>query len=124
MNIAVFTKLLNNLVTTKVDKFCASNPMINLFKPVIKRVIDNNSYKIYSKLNILADSEGNIDVENILPEMIETLKTMEPYNLKTETLGDIVIGKGSIILNIPMTDRRLVIDSSDLEELITLLKTD
>lgn len=121
MNIDKVLELFNSFLDSKINTFCSSNPLLTLIKPVIKRVVDNNVSKVYSKLSLLADSNGNIDVENILPEMFETLKTMEPYNINTELLGDIVIGKGSIILNIPMTDRVLVIDSNDLNELVTLL---
>ena len=48
---------------------------------------------------------------------------MEPFAIQTEAIGEIVIGKGSIILNIPMTDRRLVINTSDLEELKNLINS-
>lgn len=121
MNIDRTLELFNSFLDNKINSFCCSNPLLGLFKPVIKRVVDNNVSKLYSKVSLLADSNGNIDVENILPEMLDTLKTMEPYNIKTELLGDIVIGKGSIVLNIPMTDRVLVIDSNDLNELVNLL---
>jgi hypothetical protein len=123
MNISIIQRVLNNFIDTKVNNFCSVNPMINLFKPVIKRAIDINVNKLYSKLSVITDSSGNIDVEGIIPEMIENIKNMEPYTINTESIGDIVIGKGSIILNIPMTDRRLVIDSTDLEELKTLLNS-
>ena len=73
--------------------------------------------------SILANKNGDIDVKGMLPEMIDNIKNMEPFTIQTEAIGDIVIGKGSIILNIPMTDRRLVINTSDLEELKNLINS-
>lgn len=123
MNINTIQKLLGNFVDTKLNSFCTTNPLLHLFKPVIKRVVDVNINKMHSKLSILADENGDIDVKGILPEMIDNIKNMEPYTIKTESIGDIVIGRGSIILNIPMTDRRLVINTSDLEELRNLINS-
>jgi hypothetical protein len=123
MNIDTLYKLFGEFVDTKLNSFCTTNPMLQLFKPVIKRVINVNFSKIHSKLSILADVNGDIDVKGILPEMIDNIKNMEPYTIQTEAIGDIIIGKGSIILNIPMTDRRLVINTSDLEELKNLINS-
>lgn len=123
MNINTIQKLLGNFVDTKLNSFCTTNPLLHLFKPVIKRVVDVNINKMHSKLSLLADENGDIDVKGILPEMIDNIKNMEPYTIKTESIGDIVIGRGSIILNIPMTDRRLVINTSDLEELRNLINS-
>ena len=123
MNIDTLQKLFIDFVDTKLNSFCTTNPLLHLFKPVIKRVVDVNINKIHSKLSILADENGDIDVKGILPEMIDNIKNMEPFTIQTEVIGDIVIGRGSIILNIPMTDRRLVINASDLEELKNLINS-
>lgn len=123
MNIETLQKLFMDFVDTKLNSFCTTNPILHLFKPVIKRVVDVNMNKIHYKLSILADENGDIDVKGMLPEMIDNIKNMEPFAIQTEVIGDIVIGKGSIILNIPMTDRRLVINSSDLEELKNLINS-
>ena len=123
MNIDTLQKLFIDFVDTKLNGFCTTNPLLHLFKPVIKRIVDVNMNKIHSKLSILADENGDIDVKGMLPEMIDNIKNMEPFTIQTEAIGDIVIGKGSIILNIPMTDRRLVINTSDLEELKNLINS-
>jgi hypothetical protein len=123
MNIDTLNKLFGEFVDTKLNSFCTTNPILHLFKPVIKRVVDVNMNKIHSKLSILADGNGDIDVKGMLPEMIDNIKNMEPFTIQTEVIGDIVIGRGSIILNIPMTDRRLVINASDLEELKNLINS-
>lgn len=63
----------------------------------------------YSLLN------GNVDVEGILTEMMENLMTTNPFSFKTSFIGDIEIGGGQIKFNLPLTNKRLVLNMSDLE---------
>ena len=120
MNVDKLIEVFNRFIESKLDSFCLTNPVIYLFKPVIIRVVNSTLNKLYPSLTLMS-TDGNIDAEVIIPEMIDNINKMEPFNLHTNMLGEIVIGKGSIILNIPMTDRRLVINSSDLEELKNLI---
>lgn len=58
---------------------------------------------------------GNVDVEGILTEMMENLMTTNPFSFKTSFIGDIEIGGGQIKFNLPLTNKRLVLNMSDLE---------
>lgn len=60
-------------------------------------------------------SYGNVDVEGILTEMMENLMTTNPFSFKTSFIGDIEIGGGQIKFNLPLTNKRLVLNMSDLE---------
>lgn len=121
MNVDKVLEVFRKFIDTKLDSFSVSNPVVGLFKPLIKRVVDNNIQKLVPTLSLLSDSEGNIDIKEILPEMIDNVKSMESFSIHTDIIGEIVIGDGRIILNIPMTDRRLVLDSADLEDLKNLI---
>lgn len=121
MNVDKVLEVFRKFIDTKLDSFSISNPVVGLFKPLIKRVVDNNIQKLVPTLSLLSDSEGNIDIKEIIPEMIDNVKSMEPFSIHTDIIGEIVIGDGRIILNIPMTDRRLVLDSTDLEDLKNLI---
>ena len=55
--------------------------------------------------------------------MMENLMTTQPFIFKTSFIGDIEIGGGSIKLNIPLTDKRLVFDMTDLENFKEMLIT-
>lgn len=122
MNIVNVVNVIKNFAVNKVDSMSISNPMMGFLKPVILRVIDNNISKIAKPLSLIADSQGNIDVENIIPEMIQSVMTVEPFTIPVDVLGDIIIGGGRIVINIPMTDKQLVLGSSDFEEIRNLLK--
>lgn len=114
------TQLINNLkfyLDSEINKVSLSNPLIALMKPIIVRVIDNNFGKIENTLSIIADDSGNIDVEGILEDMFKSITTLPPFPIHTEFLGDIIVGGGLVRLNIPLTDKQLVFNSTDLERL-------
>ena len=114
-----------NKVVSKVKEYAVNqieimaktNPLIGFTKPLIVRIIDNNTDKAEKAISILADSKGNIDVENILPEMINSVMTTEPFTIHTSIIGDVNIGGGRIILNLPFTDKNIVFNTEDLENL-------
>lgn len=95
--------------------------VISFTKPLITRALDKNLSKINKTLELIADENGEIDVEAILSEMIESVMTTEPFTFKTPFMGDINIGGGTIKLNIPLTNKSLVFNGQDLEGFKELL---
>ena len=73
--------------------------------------------------DLIADKDGNIDIENILAEMMENLMTTNPFTFKTSFVGDIEIGGGEIKFNLPLTNKRLVLNMTDLETFKEMLIT-
>ena len=47
--------------------------------------------------------------------MIQSVMNTKPFMLNIPVIGNIEIGNGQIILNIPLTNKRLVLGTSDLE---------
>lgn len=82
---------------------------------IIIRALDKNFSKVSKALDLIADKDGNIDIENILTEMMENLMTTNPFTFKTSFIGDIEIGGGEIRFNLPLTNKRLVLNTTDLE---------
>lgn len=58
-----------------------ANPMIGFMKPLIIRALDKNFSKVSKTLDLIADKDGNIDIENILTEMMENLMTTNPFTI-------------------------------------------
>ena len=81
----------------------------------INQVILGGDPLLGSSLELIADKDGNVDVEGILTEMMENLMTTNPFSFKTSFIGDIEIGGGQIKFNLPLTNKRLVLNMSDLE---------
>lgn len=124
MEISRIIDKLKGYIIDQLDNLAKTNPLIGFTKPLIVRIIDNNINKADKALSLLADKDGNIDVENIMTEMIESVMNTKPFNIHTSFMGDINIGNGNIILNIPFTDKNIVFNNSDLENLKNILISD
>ena len=121
MNVNTLNRKLKEYVNSQVTLLSKDNPMIGLMKPLITRAIDKNVDKAYKFLDLIADNEGNIDVEAVLEEMIQSLMNTKPFTFNTSIIGDIEIGEGLIKLNIPLTDKKLILNQDDINNLKSLL---
>lgn len=115
------TGKLREYIMGQVESLAKTNPMISFVKPLVSRAIDKNFSKVKKTLDLIADENGNVDVENILNEMIESLMTTEPFTFKSSFAGDIEIGGGFIKLNVPLTTKRLVFNQVDLQSFRDIL---
>ena len=117
------TDNLRAYVATQLDTMSKNTPMIGFMKPLITRALDKNFSKVTKALDLIANDEGKIDIENILTEMIENVINTNPFTFKTSFIGDIEIGGGQIKFNLPLTNKRLVLDMTDLEAFKEMLIT-
>lgn len=112
---------LQRYVDMQILELSKTNPMMSFMKPLISRATTNAINKADKALLLLADKEGNIDVEQILSEMSESLMNTAPFTINTSFIGDIVIGNGTIKLGIPFTERNLIFNTTDLQRLKEML---
>lgn len=120
------TQLTNNLkayITSQLDTMSKNTPIIGFMKPLITRALDKNFNKVTRALELIANDEGKIDIENILTEMIQNVMTSNPFTFKTSFIGDIEIGGGQIKFNLPLTGKKLMLDMTDLETFKGMLIT-
>lgn len=110
-------------INTQLDNIAKDTPILALTKPLIQRGISNGVNKISGYLDFIADENGQIDIENILPEMINSVMSVEPFPINAGALGDIIIGGGYIRLTVPYINKELVFDYKDLEALKDILIT-
>lgn len=115
MKTATIIENLKLYLGKQIDSISRDTPMIHIIKPLIIRVINNNYNKAYNIVNLLADENGEIDIENIITEMIDNLVTSPSFIVHTNILGDMEIGNGLIKINIPFTEKRLVLNKGDIE---------
>ena len=114
------TQLSNGLksyLLQQIDSIALDTPIIGFIKPLLLRVINKNFNKIQDYAKLISDENGNIDIENILPEMIQSVSNSNPFTFNVPMLGDIEIGGGFIKLNIPFTPKQLVFNTQDLQNL-------
>lgn len=117
MNVTTTIETLKIFLNKQINSLAMTNPLISFSKPLITRVINNNLYKANGFLSMLADSNGEIDVQSLIPEMIQSVMTTRPFVYHTEFLGDLEIGGGFIKMNIPMTNNQIVLGRTDLDTL-------
>lgn len=121
MNAVEVINKLRIFLHTKIEDVSKSNPLIGFVKPLILRAVDNNIHKLAGALGLMADSQGNIDIEVILPEMIQSVMNVDPFPMHINSFGDIIIGGGNIRIDIPFIDKEIVFSNSDFEDLRTLM---
>lgn len=123
VTIMQLTDNLKSYISLQLESMSKVNPMVGFMKPLITRALDKNFSKINKTLDLIADKDGNIDIENILTEMMENLMTTNPFTFKTSFIGNIEIGGGEIKFNLPLTNKRLVLNMADLEAFKEMLIT-
>lgn len=73
MTVLQLTDRVKSYVNTQLDSMSRTNPMISFMKPLVTRVLDKNFSKVTKALDLIADENGNIDIEGILSEMMQLL---------------------------------------------------
>ena len=117
MNVLETIEVLKIFLNRQINSLALTNPILSFSKPLITRVINNNIHKANGFLSMLTDENGNIDVQSLVPEMIQSVMTTRPFVYHTEFLGDLEIGGGFIKLNIPLTNSQIVLGKNDLDVL-------
>lgn len=121
MNKEVLIDRLKQYLVKQVENISSNNPLVAFTKPVIVRVIDNKISSISPFLDMLKDSQGNIDLAGIITEMTTSVMDTKTFSINVPIIGDITIGNGHIKLPIPYTDQVIVLNRQDIEELKIML---
>jgi hypothetical protein len=117
MNVLTTIETLKIFLNKQINSLAITNPLISFSKPLITRIVNNKINQADGFLSMLADSNGEIDVQSLIPEMIQSVMTTRPFVYHTEFLGDLEIGGGFIKMNIPMTNNQIVLGKTDLDTL-------
>lgn len=117
MNVLTTIETLKIFLNKQINSLAMTNPLISFSKPLITRIVNNKIDQADGLLSMLADSNGEIDVQSLIPEMIQSVMNTRPFTYHTEFLGDLEIGGGFIKMNIPMTNNQIVLGKADLDTL-------
>lgn len=115
ITIQQLTNNLKNYINSQLNIMSNNTPIIGFMKPLIIRAIDKNIDKVTNTIKLISDNEGNIDIETILSEMMQNVINTQPFVYKAPFIGDVEIGNGNIKLNLPLTDKRIVLNQQDLQ---------
>ncbi len=117
MNVLTTIETLKIFLNRQINSLAMTNPIISFSKPLITRIVNNKIDQADGFLSMLADSNGEIDVQSLIPEMIQSIMNTRPFVYHTDFLGDLEIGGGFIKMNIPMTNNQIVLGKADLDTL-------
>ena len=117
MNAIETIEKLKIFLNKQISSFAINDPLIAFSKPLITRIVNNKINNINGFLSMLTDDSGEIDVQALIPEMIQSVMSTKPFVYHTEFLGDLEIGGGFIKINIPTTNKQLALSRADFEEL-------
>lgn len=117
MNVITTIETLKIFLNKQINSLAMTNPLISFSKPLITRIVNNKLDQADGFLSMLADSNGEIDVQSLIPEMIQSVMNTRPFIYHTGFLGDLEIGGGFIKMNIPMTNNQIVLGKADLDTL-------
>ena len=113
-------KGINTFVSDYSDKIALDNPLMCFVKPILTRVVNNKLLEYESALSLIADKDGNIDIEGILTEIGTSLTKVNPFNYNIQGLN-INVGEGTIGVDLPIVNKHIVFDADDIEYLKELL---
>ena len=117
MKSAQIVKNLQKYSSFLVDKIGNNVPMLKFCKPLVVRAIDNNINKLESGLKLLADTSGEIDINGIVLDMEHNIINMEPFTLKTDIIGNVILGGGKIQFDLPIIDKEVILTQEDIDML-------
>lgn len=121
MNKDILISRLKGYLNKQIDGIASTNPLIAFTKPIITRVIENKISSVSPLLDLLKDSQGNINISDIITEMTTSVMDTKSFDINVPVVGNITIGNGHIKFPIPYTDQIIVLNRQDIEELKTVL---
>lgn len=114
---------IKKFVLLQIDKLSEGSPLVQFMKPLIVRAIDNGVKNTRSMIELLADANGNIDTGQIIDEMVSNVINTKPFTIKVPYLDNIIIGDGTIQINVPFIDKKVVFNTEDLNTLKELINS-
>lgn len=106
---------ITQFINGKLNELSAQNPLMNIFRPVIARAVNNNLNKLDGVLKLIQDNKGNVDIDNILSEMVDNLLVSKVQKYP-DVLGGVTIGEGKVQIGLPLINKAIVLDSNDINE--------
>lgn len=85
-----------------------NTPIISFFKPIIKRIIDNNINKVNSFLDLIKDDNDEIDVIGLLEEMTTSLVDSNEFDYSI-----FHIGNGKVTMS--LFNQKISLTTSDID---------
>ena len=98
--------ILKQYINTQLDTI--NTPIISFFKPIIKRIVDNNINKVNSFLDLIKDDNDEIDVIGLLEEMTTSLMDSNEFDYSIFHIGNSKV-------TMSLFNQKITITTSDID---------
>ena len=116
VDVEVVKQRLADYLVKQIDTLGEVSPAIKLLKPLAKRAISNRIDSFDKFINLFS-KDGKLDVDGIFSEEIEAIQSINNFNFEIPFFGTGNISNGSITIPIPLLDKGIMLNTSDLETL-------
>lgn len=110
IEVSVVKQKLQDYIVNQIDILGESNPAIKLVKPLAKRAIINNIDSFDKFINTIA-KDGKIDIEGIVDEEIEIIKSIPNFDFNIPVLGNGNIFKDKLEDEVEVADVYVAINA-------------
>jgi hypothetical protein len=113
MNIKELSSKTKIYIVDLVDNLAQTNFMISIARPAINMAIENNFYKVNNLFDIIADKEGNIDIEKLIDDTISSVLNGRKGVLPVGKICQIQFGDNNMKVEIPSLNYYISFNSDD-----------
>lgn len=112
---------IRDYLNIQLNNLSKNSPLISIMQPLLTRAIDNKLPELKNYLGFITNSDGEIDINNILSEMIANIVNTNSFTVDLPIIGPTIIGEGKVQFNLPYINKCLVLHQQDLQELKNIL---
>lgn len=113
MNVKDVSSKTKIYIVDLIDNIAQTNFMISVARPAINMIIDNNFYKINNFIEMLADKDGNINIEKLIDDTIKSVLNGKEGTLPVGKICQLQFGNNKVKVEIPSINYYMSFDSND-----------
>lgn len=117
MNVNNISKGTKEFIFSSLDNLANNDFKSSLIRPFVKTAIENNFYKVEKFLNTIADKDGNINIEKLIDDIINSVLNGKKGFLDLNPIGELEVGDGGVKIIIPSLNTYYKFNSNDFIEL-------
>lgn len=113
MNIVKVSDGMKDYLYTVVDNLATDDFIIGAARPFIRMAIENNFYKVNNILKLVADKNGDVDIEKLINETIASTLNSKKATYPIGEIGIVDFGDNAMKITIPAINKFFKFDSND-----------
>ena len=117
MNVNNISKGTKEFIFSSLDNLANNDFKSSLIRPFVKTAIENNFYKVENFLNTIAEKDGNINIEKLIDDIINSVLNGKKGSLDLNPIGELEVGDGGVKIIIPSFNTFYKFTSEDFIEL-------